>query len=325
MKICIILFIICFTQTAVFAFAFPKPQISKSMKNQFVEHTKFDRSLKREAVLSPQIVCSTVVASSSVTVESVKALAKLISTCGIGFWAAKIGLLDKTALSVLSKLVFGLLQPCLLFSNVASTVATSKSLEKTILLPAAAALQILIGFIIGKLLSVLIYGKESTEESRNLQTCTTFGNSGPLPLVFADALLKSHPDRTLLPQSIGYISLYLLGWSPLFWIIAPGILTPSKNGEKTDRSVLLKRIFSPPILGSLFGLLFGAIPFLRNLFVHSNGILNPIFEAVRTIGSGYLPAVLLVLAGSLIPPPVSSETVATGNFKFIINSMIFLL
>ena len=55
---------------------------------------------------------------------------------------------------------------------------------------------------------------------------------GPLPLVFTDALFRFHPDKTLLSKSVAYISLYLLGWSPIFWIVAGTILN-SGNSNKS--------------------------------------------------------------------------------------------
>jgi auxin efflux carrier family protein len=271
--------------------------VHDSRKSNLVSFTREERE-KRFTPLKAVSV------QASASAASVKALAKLISTCGIGVWAAKTGLLDKSALSVLSKLIFGLFQPCLLFVNVASTVAASSSASTLRILPIAAAFQITLGFLIGKVVSLVMYGSSSTEESRQLLTCTTFGNSGPLPLVFADALLRSHADPILHSTSVGYISLYLLGWSPLFWIIAPGILAnpDDKTKKGSGYSSLVSRIFSPPILGSIFGLLVGISPF-RDLFLKPTGMLNPLFESCRTIGAGYLPAVLLVLAGSLLPPP----------------------
>ena len=247
-------------------------------------------------------------ASNSITFAALSAVSKLLSTCGIGVWASKVGILDKSAMSVLSKLIFNLLQPCLLFVNVASTCAKLKesgSAAAVALLPIAAAVQILLGFIIGKVVSLFLYGNKSTEESKMLLTCTTFGNSGPLPLTFVDALLRNHVNSAHLPKSIGYISLYLLGWSPLFWIFAPAILSDDSN-SKTDWKVVQSRVLSPPVLGSIFGVIVGSLPFLRSIFISPTGFLNPIFESMRTLGAGYLPAVLLVLAGSLLPSPDAS-------------------
>ena len=277
--------------------------------NNYNNNNKFQNNNEHYASL----VATT--SSSVATAAALRAVSKLLSTCGIGIWASKTGLLDKAALSVLSKLVFGLLQPCLLFVNVASTVAKlgPSGGAAVTLLPLVAGVQILLGYVVGKIVSLLIYGRKSSEESKQLLTCTAFGNSGPLPLVFVDALLRAHADQSLLPQSVGYVSLYLLGWSPLFWIIAPAILSDESSG-KTDFKTLMKRVISPPVLGSIGGLIVGYVPFLRNLLLPANGLLNPVFEAMRTLGAGYLPAVLLVLAGSLTPtkeePTPGTVTVA---------------
>lgn len=98
------------------------------------------------------------------------------------------------------------------------------------ILPLAACFQILLGFIIGKVVSKVLYGKnQDSSEAKQFLTCSTFGNSGPLPLVFTDALFRASSDSTLLPNAVAYISLYLLGWSPLFWVIGTieNILVPS--------------------------------------------------------------------------------------------------
>jgi len=257
-----------------------------------------------------------------VTAAALRAVAKLVSTVGIGAYASKIGLLDKTALSILSKLIFSLLQPCLLFVNVASTCAKAfrghgshGGLNPVFFLPMVAAFQIFVGFTVGKFISFFMFrsGKDGpSDDEKQLLTCTTFGNSGPLPLVFVDALLKQHHNAAYLPQSVGFVSLYLLGWSPLFWIIAPAILSDEKAGGKTDWNVVGKRVFSPPVMGSLLGMVVGATPFLRRLLINHDGLFNPIFEAIRTLGAGYLPAVLLVLAGSLLPE-ASSPAAASSS------------
>ena len=271
------------------------------------------------AAASPAAAAVAAAGAASINTAALRAVSKLIATCGVGVVAGKAGLLDKTALSVLSKLVFGLFQPCLLFVNVASTVAKLGGTGGAVsLLPMAAALQILIGYTVGKFVSFVIYGKQQqTEEAKQLLTCTTFGNSGPLPLVFVDALLKSHANAQYLPTSVAYVSLYLLGWSPLFWIFAPAILAPTKDptkvvDQKQKMKELATRVFSPPVLGSLFGMVVGLTPFLRNLFLPASGLLHPIFEAARSIGAGYLPAVLLVLAGSLSPPTPTPEEAAAA-------------
>ena len=167
-----------------------------------------------------------------------------------------------------------------------------------------------------KLLSIVFYGKNPTAEgSRFLRACTTFSNSGPLPFVFVDALFRGHSDLTLLPRSVAYISMYLLGWSPLFWVLAPYLLGKGQNETKSaaeKRRELFTRVFSPPILGSIAGLAVGANSPLMCM-LQNGGILNPLYEALRTLGAGYLPAVLLVLSGSLLPGPPSKEETLTAS------------
>ncbi len=255
--------------------------------------------------------------SASINAAALRAVAKLIATCGMGITASKTGLLDKTALSVLSKLVFGLFQPCLLFTSVASTVAKVGGSGGALrLVPMAALVQVIIGFMVAKIISLIVYGKnQDSEEAKQLLASTSFGNSGPLPLVFVDALLRSHQDPTLLPQSVAYISLYLLGWSPLFWMCVPAILAPSSTGSTTTGEklkVLASRVFSPPIVGALCGMLVGLVPFLRKLFLPDTGIFNPLFSAAQTLGGGYLPSVLLVLAGSMAPAPAAPVATTAG-------------
>jgi predicted permease len=249
---------------------------------------------------------------------SLNAVGKLLSTCGIGMACTKAGVIDKGVLSVLSKLIFNLLQPCLLFSNIAATTAKLGSQGSAVwFLPLAALGQILLGMLVGNIVALFLYGTKPSDDKNHFLMCTTFGNSGPLPLVFVDALLRTHKNTQLLPQAIGFVSLYLLGWSPLFWIIGPGILKPvagtdanAGDGASGGSSAImetLKRVMSPPVIASILGVIVGATGPLRDLFVKDGGLLNPLFDATRTLGSGYLPCVLLVLAGSLLPSPSDSS------------------
>lgn len=306
------------------------PSLSKNSKRDVVGGV---RPLHMEPVICAAAASASVSSAAAISAVALRAVAKLISTCGAGVVAGKFGLLDKTALGVLSKLVFYLFQPCMLFVNVASTIDKMGGNAGAMkLLPMAAFVQIAIGYIVGKVLSFIMYGKnQSSEEAKQLLTCTTFSNSGPLPLVFVDALLKSHADVSILPKSLGYVSLYLLGWSPLFWIFAPIILTPTEIADPNKKvatqqekmALLAKRVFSPPVMGSLLGLLVGSTA-LKKLFIPVSGIFHPIFEAARTLGTGYIPAVLLVLAGSLTPASKEEEaanpvksTESTDKFDFV--------
>ncbi len=297
----------------------------KVARDRFTDIKVF-RNAKTQSIIKKQNLHMNAQTSNSntltITKAAMKAMAKLISTCGIGILAGQMGIINQDVLQTLSKLIFSIFQPCLLFVSVALTVSNRSNGVASLsmyILPMAAAVQILLGLLIGSILSIVLYGfAANSEMHRQLLACTTFANSGPLPLVFTDGLFQNHNDKLLLGKSMAYISLYLLGWSPLFWIFAPGILSERVASDNTAeqrvvrRRALIARVLSPPVMASLFGMIVGLFPPLRQVLVHSDGLLNPVFEAMRTLGGAYLPCVLLVLAGSMSPAPKVDLNLSTG-------------
>ena len=76
-----------------------------------------------------------------------------MSTCSVGVYASKKNILDKNCLSALSKLIFNVFQPCLLFVSVSTTVSSAMKAGNgaaLALLPLLAFVQILLGYTIGK-------------------------------------------------------------------------------------------------------------------------------------------------------------------------------
>lgn len=325
MKLSICLAVLCLSLLQSNAFVASRALQQGSSVNHLTHHQRLS-PLPKPTDRNVQFVASMQASSASATINkaAVGAISKLIGTCGIGVWAAKSGILDQNSIGVLSKLIFSLFQPCLLFVNVASTVASSASGgsggASLYMLPMMGGLQILLGYLIGKLVSLVVYRTNpNSEEAKQLLVCTTFANSGALPLVFADGLFRGHPNKALAANSIAYISMYLLGWSPLFWIVAPAILKDEAApgdaavSPSERRKATLKRIFSPPVLGAMSGLLVGAVPFLRKMFTTPDGPMNPVFESMRTIGTAYLPTVMMVLAGSLSSATNSAAAAKPGS------------
>lgn len=159
-----------------------------------------------------------------------------------------------------------------------------------------------------------------TRQERHIYLVSTaFGNSAALPLLFATALFANSPS---LSQLIAPLSFFLIGWTGLFWSYARHLLstmstplpvsdppttpsTPSKNLSETVSKVLsfLKQVATPPLLGSFFGLALGLIRPARTILMTS-----PLFAALATLGAGYGPSAVLILAGSLARPPPSKST-----------------
>ncbi|CAM9941007.1 unnamed protein product, partial [Choristocarpus tenellus] len=86
----------------------------------------------------------------AVAAASVKAVAELLSCCGIGFYAAKQGILSPPNVSALSKIVYGLFLPALLVVNVAETVV-SQPVASLLPIPIFATVQIGLGLLLSRL------------------------------------------------------------------------------------------------------------------------------------------------------------------------------
>jgi len=270
----------------------------------------------------------------TVASASLSATAKLLSSIGLGGLAAKKpNVLDAAAVSALSRLTYWVFQPAFLLCSVsqtmyrASTPGTGGLPGKFLaIMPLAAVLQIGLGALAGMVITKFA-GLASDEEARDVRMCTTFGNSGPLPLLFADALFGK---SAVAGEVVACVSFYLLVWSPLFWSFGRVILgTYGSGGADDDDSAngaaaaastsaaskivkQAKEILSPPVIGSILGVIVGSVPFLQKSMVARTGFAAPLYGALTTLGTAYLPAALLVLAGSLVG---SSGGGAKGDAK----------
>lgn len=280
---------------------------------------------------------------------SFSATAKLLSSIGLGALASPSGpkcfgrILDGNSVSALSKLTYWLFQPCFLFCGVASTLAKATSTSGSglptsalLLLPLAALLQISLGALASKIVTTKklgirprFLGLDTNDDSgaADVKMCMTFSNSGPLPLLFSDSLFR----QPVLSDVQALISFYLLVWSPMFWSLGDIILGVKKtdslvNGENASigRKVLkqVKSFLNPPVCGSLLGILIGSLGTLRSLFVNPGAPLSPIFSACRTFGAAYLPAAVLVLAGSLVKKQDSAGDKKSIHPKTILSLLV---
>ncbi|CAL8465949.1 g5485 [Coccomyxa elongata] len=175
--------------------------------------------------------------------------------CGFVGWLLHTGRIPNETAPVLSKVAFNVFIPCMLFSKVASTLATQPDLS-LLAIPLVAVLQVLAGACFGSVAARIVDGslKRSLSgwhplnpsRSAQLLAMTTASATG-VPNVAA-ALLprpKNVPLGTrelvraactfgnsltlplvflnaLLPaaafdRAVGYTALFLTGWSPLLW------------------------------------------------------------------------------------------------------------
>lgn len=199
----------------------------------------------------------------------------------------------------LSKIVYSIFLPALLFTNIVETLSRPLAPGLT-LLPFAAMVQVFIGLLIGLLLCRLL--RLNRPERHVFLVCTSFGNSAALPLLFATSLFANSPA---LPQLVASISFFLLGWTGLFWAVGYTLLATMTPAAATAVALpppsfkqrlytFGKRVGTPPLIGSLLGLAVGLVAPVRKLLMAS-----PLFPAMVTLATGYSPAAVLILAGSL--------------------------
>lgn len=196
----------------------------------------------------------------------------------------------------MSKVVYNLFLPSLLFSNILRTLSKPRA-PGLFLLPIAAVAQVIVGLIVGWI-GALVLRLRPGIERRVYLVCTAFGNSAALPLLFASALFSSTASY---PQLVSGLSFFLLGWTGLFWSFGYWLLTKKDKADDAsqkqsgfDVGLFVKRVATPPLVASFAALVIGLIPSIRTWIINS-----PLFPALCTLGAGYSPAAVLILAGSL--------------------------
>ena len=232
------------------------------------------------------------------------ATAKLLTTVFFGFLATTKGVLNATSLKVLSRVVYTMFLPALLLTNVTTTIASGVG-SQLLILPIAALAMIIFGLSVGIVLARILGLKPM--EKRLFIVCCGFGNSAALPLLLAGSLFDTPAQLAGLTAGVSF---YLLGWTGVFWSLGYHLLATIPSNDDTKQSsfdfnTLVSRVFSPPLIASLIGIGIGCLPIsLRAIFMSS-----PVFAALRTLGQGYGPTAILVLAGSLAGrvPKNSSE------------------
>ncbi|KAK4535955.1 hypothetical protein CDCA_CDCA06G1980 [Cyanidium caldarium] len=143
---------------------------------------------------------------------SVQAVLQLLIFLGLGGWLNRISILDIPTIQSLSRAVFYIFLPALSFVSVAQELSR-RSLLDVLSLPLMAAAQIGVGLALGAAFGPFF--RVPPERRGLLRTACGFGNSATLPTLFLTAVFADRPGH--LSQSLGYMALFCLSWSPLFW------------------------------------------------------------------------------------------------------------
>lgn len=255
-----------------------------------------------------------------------RAVGTIFFTAAAGALIVKFKIVSKDSLNMLSKLVFYIMLPCLLFTKVAQSVNLSR-LSTYWILPVSCAGYIFLGLLIGKIAVKLC--RPRAEMAPGVATSIAFGNSGYLPIPLLTAVTLIFPyfadNKGAADEAVALISVFLICFSPIMWTIGFSII----SGQRI-RHLSLKKIFTPPVIGMLSGLIIGLVPSLKNLFCVNSGFFQPVFHSANTLAGATVPCALIILGGRLADGPVrgvvNKRTILTVIMtKLIIFPLIAIL
>lgn len=242
-----------------------------------------------------------------------KAMAELGVAGCIGAACVEKELLTGDMIRTLSKTTFSILLPMFLGTSIVKTVATYGLSRSSLGVPLLAVTHAFLLFLFSKQVLVPMFGMDSaTDEGKSTTVSCAWGNAGVVPLIFAEALFRHQPE--LLAQCYAQVSLFLVGWSPFFWSFGRSVLIGNDDNTQTTKCETgdtqtianrlggLKRLFPPPVVGVMAGLLLAISP-LRPLIVSTASEraapLGVIYNSFQNLGRAANPLALLVLTSSL--------------------------
>ena len=282
-----------------------------------------------------------------------EAMAELFTAGFIGNTCVRQKFLTASMVQSLSKTCFTILLPMFLFTSIMKTIQGNggRLTSSTIMIPIIAITHCFIVNLIARYCLLPLFDMDDTsDEGRSTLVCCTFGNSGVIPLIFAEALFRH--NSYVLQKAYSFVSLYLVGWSPLFWSFGRTCLlgrdddnnnnnsnerkdTKEEDGDiglpkvsmmtmMYEQMKYMKSLFPPPVIGVLTGLFISSIPILRNLFMmdpsindsnNNKPILGVIYNCFQNLGRAANPLALLVLTSSLALGSSSRTSTNTEKVK----------
>src|SRR5690606_13891568 len=120
-------------------------------------------------------------------------------------------ILDDAGKGTLSRVIFSLLLPCLLFSKISSGISWD-TLQVLWILPVMALAYVAIGFVLGQLGVRLL--RLPAEHERQYVAAGAFANSGYLPMVLIVTMADTVPALRAIDgagdQGVAYVGVYLI-------------------------------------------------------------------------------------------------------------------
>jgi len=223
------------------------------------------------------------------------AVFKIVLVCLIGTWLARRDIMNREFRRKLSQVIIVLMLPCFFVSKLGVSVSIDNLMHWGTL-PLVAIFYVAAGLAVGRGIVGLI--RPPAELRRVATAATAFGNSGyiPFPLVAAIAATAAcfREDPGAADRGIAYVSVFLVGLSPCFWIIGYPYLS-----HRPLRDLEVRQILSPPLIGIICGVILGAVGPLNRLLVCPGAPLRVCMDTVELIGTAAIPCALLIMGANL--------------------------
>ena len=259
-----------------------------------------------------------------------RAALELVVSSGVGVASIDRGLLNASTIKALSRTTFTILLPLFLGTSILKTITRYGLTTSSLAVPVLAAVQ---SFVLYCVTTRVVYplvlseNERATDDARGTAVCASFGNAGVVPLIFCDSLFGragNGSGNDNLAMSYGFVSMFLVGWSPFFWSFGRSVLLGNSNNtaaaepikgntasssssssrRKEELLSAAKKLLPAPVMGVLIGMVIATIPILQKLFVSSSPGQTPaplgvVFDTAQNFGKAASPLSLLVLVSSL--------------------------
>lgn len=251
---------------------------------------------------------------------SAQAILTILLLSAGGIILARLKLIDRNSLQVISRIIFHLLMPCMLFASFAQTISIEK-LKELWILPFTAFMYIISGIALGAAASRLLKIKA---ESRSMVTASSgFANAMYLPIPLVAAICTIFPEFSGNPElkavGMAYVSMFIVVFSPMMWTLGFNIL-----GEKPHSSIKFSDIITPPVCGIIAGFIVANIPFAKSAFCSDSGFLHPVFTACVSLGNAVVPCAMIVLGGSFAFSPIAKHVDGKSVFAVVLVKLILM-
>jgi predicted permease len=207
------------------------------------------------------------------------AVMQIFFLAALGYFFIKREILGHEGLDALSRLVIEITLPILIFCQLVKDFSFTLYSNWWVFPLISIAINI-IGLVVGFLFIGFIRGQQHKLQFLSL---ISFQNSGYLILALVAALLPAEKVDTMFI----YIFLFLLGFNLVIWSVGVYMLTFVRT-----KKFELGSLFSPPVIATLFSLLF--VFFGLNKFVP-----DTVLKPLRMVGDCTLPLAMFVVGGNL--------------------------